>query len=201
MTVQCLICAVDQRTPRAPGMPYRSHKHRPGQIIFVKQCYGSIPVTWGRMEGPRGGSIVLEVTGADLDDLQPYRRPLTNLPRLDWSLAGGHARVTAVMPPWATLDEVNEEDLTQFFPRTLVSVQPWAAVFDLPTEPLARRFTAYFERIYRDVFRVDHGPRWIWDERACAEVAFQGGFGRCGFEAFRSRLHDRAGPRMLELAA
>lgn len=192
MTCQALICAVDQRPPRRRGDAYRPRKHRVGQVIYVKDT----PCRWGRMEGPRGGSMVLEV-GSTKAYLERYLAEVTNRPRLTYGLHHNHIRCTMTMPPAMPLAELEFEYLNLRFNGLVHSVGPYVCEFDLRAEAEVQGFPRAFFREFVDKLSHSAGPRYLVDPAVCRQVAHDGGFGRCDVAAFEAAIIDRTRRRFL----
>lgn len=186
MTCQALICVVDQRTPRKKGDHYRPGKHRPGQII----CIRDLPTKWGRMEGPLGQSMILEVN-ANARDLQIYTDEASDQPILDWNQHNNHMRCTVTFP--RPLEEHEYEWLNMRFSRWTVNVSPYHSVFDLRTDLEIVSFDQIFAREYRDKLLKSDGPRFVMNEPYCQQIAvFENGFSRCSLGEFKENVIDRA---------
>ena len=185
-----LYAAKDHDSLQRPG------KHKLGQLVNIVDNFQG----WGRREIPERGYGSIEVTDAQKWQVMPFMAPLLNFPHYTWSVKGNHMRAEAIFPPWFSLKDHEEWLVRQWFPNTLAGSSAYGFAVDCFTEWQAANLEKYANDRINDQLYSQEGPKYVLSPHAIQTIAWDGGFGTCGFDEFKRHMTDRT-IQAMELAA
>jgi hypothetical protein len=139
------------------------------------------------MEGPPGGSVVIEITDATAAEIEPFRERLTNWPEWSSRKVRNVTELTLTIPqnlrgfPKAALTLDERENLAAG--HTVKSIGEFQVVVDV-------KDANEFRDEFRDTLRRHIGPRYLFDPLEIDRIALLGEIQKYTKAEFQGHLSD-----------